>query len=289
MRHGLIRSAFGGALLAALALPALAAVAFDLRTGALLWSKQMTTGDSYTLACDLPGPYGANCPGPKGPDADFASSAILVRLANGKRALIAGQKSGMLHAIDPDADGRMLWQQRVGKGGRVGGIQWGSATDGKTVYVALSDVGIGPATAATPGAQPALGGFAKLDPSQGGGLFAFDAATGRLLWHTPHPGCMNRPGCSPSQSAAVTLIPGVVFSGGLDGHLRAYRTSDGHIIWDVDTERSYATVDGVKGNGGSIDGPGPVVAGSMVYVNSGYSYLGWTPGNVLLAFSVDGK
>lgn len=264
-------------------------IAFDLRTGALLWSKQMTAGDAYTLACDAPAPYSANCPGAKGPDFDFASSAMLVRLASGKRALIAGQKSGMLHAIDPDADGRVLWQERVGHGGHIGGIQWGSATDGKTVYVALSDIGLQPAAAGSPGAQPMLGTWIKNDPNQGGGLSAFDVATGQLLWHTPHPGCMDHPGCSPAQSAAVTVIPGAVFSGGVDGHLRAYRASDGRIIWDVDTERRYTTVDGVPGTGGSIDGPGPVIVDGMVYVNSGYAYFGGAPGNVLLAFSVGGK
>jgi polyvinyl alcohol dehydrogenase (cytochrome) len=48
-------------------------------------------------------------------------------------------------------------------------------------------------------------------------------------------------------------------------------------------------VNGVKGNGGSLDGPGPVVAGGVLYVNSGYGFIGQMPGNVLLAFSVDGK
>lgn len=264
-------------------------IAFDLHTGALLWSKQMTEGDAYTLACDLPGPYGANCPGPKGPDFDFASSAMLIPLANGKRALIAGQKSGMLHAIDPDAGGRLLWQQRVGHGGRVGGIQWGSATDGRSVYVALSDVQIRPVPPGTPGAQSALGTSLELAPDSGGGLFAFDVASGTLRWYTAHPGCHGKPGCSPAQSAAVTVIPGVVFSGGLDGHLRAYDSRNGRIIWDVDTERNYETVDGVPGRGGSLDGPGAVVVGGMLYVDSGYAYLGSAPGNVLLAFSVDGK
>ena len=46
---------------------------------------------------------------------------------------------------------------------------------------------------------------------------------------------------------------------------------------------------GVLGRGGSIDGPGPTVANGVVYVNSGYPTAGGTPGNVLLAFSVDGK
>jgi polyvinyl alcohol dehydrogenase (cytochrome) len=87
----------------------------------------------------------------------------------------------------------------------------------------------------------------------------------------------------------VTAIPEVVFSGGLDGHLRAYSAEDGHILWDVDTATDFKTVNGVKAHGGSLDGPGAVVVGGMLYVNSGYSFLGSEPGNVLLAFSVGGK
>ena len=129
----------------------------------------------------------------------------------------------------------------------------------------------------------------RLNPQSGGGLFALNPGTGQIVWKKPHPGCGERTACSPAQSAAVTAIPGVVFSGGLDGHLRAYATEDGNIIWDVDTAQAYKTVNGVPGNGGSLDGPGPVVVEGMVFVNSGYAYLGSMPGNVLLAFSVDGR
>lgn len=122
-----------------------------------------------------------------------------------------------------------------------------------------------------------------------GGLFALNLATGEVAWETPHPGCGDKPGCSPAQSAAVTAIPGVIFSGGLDGHLRAYSAEEGHILWDVDTERDFKTVNGVAAHGGSLDGPGAVIVGGMLYVNSGYAFLGGAPGNVLLAFSVDGK
>lgn len=263
-------------------------VAFELRTGRMMWSKQMTANDGYTLACDLPAPLNVNCPSTNGPDHDFSSSAILVNLGRGQRALIAGQKSGVVHAIDPDAGGRILWQSSIGHGGRVGGIQWGSATDGRNVYVALSDAQIGVAPAGTPGAQAALGANFIFDPKVGGGLFALDVRTGQTRWHTAHPGC-EKPGCSPGQSAAVTATPGVVFSGGLDGHLRAYASEDGRIVWDVDTMRDYTTVNGVPAHGGSLNGPGAVVVNGMVYVNSGYTHLATAPGNVLLAYSVDGK
>ena len=86
------------------------------------------------------------------------------------------------------------------------------------------------------------------------------------MWKKPHPGCGERGACSPAQSAAVTAIPGVVFSGGLDGHLRAYASADGNIIWDIDTAQTYKTVNGVTANGGSLDGPGQVVVEGMVFV-----------------------
>jgi polyvinyl alcohol dehydrogenase (cytochrome) len=263
-------------------------VAFDLATGQLLWSRQMTEHDAYNVACN--GPLSSNCPSANGPDFDFGSSPILVDLGEGKRALIAGQKSGMVHALDPDHDGAILWQRRVGRGSKLGGVQWGMAADEANVYVAVSDVGMTRVSPETAGAQRSvLGTPLKLDPKQGGGLFALNQATGEVIWHTPHPGCPDKPGCSPAQSAAVTAIPGIVFSGGLDGHLRAYSSKTGEIVWDIDTARDYTTVNGAPAHGGSLDGPGPVIVGGVLYVNSGYTGYGTAPGNVLLAFSVDGQ
>jgi polyvinyl alcohol dehydrogenase (cytochrome) len=263
-------------------------LALDLDTGKILWSRQMTEGDAFNVACGNPA-LQENCPQARGPDFDFGSSPILVDLPNGRRALIAGQKSGMVHAVDPDREGAVLWQERVGHGSALGGIQWGSAADGNNVYVALSDIAFRPAPAGSPGARQGLIGSVVLDPRSGGGLFALKLATGERVWTTPHPGCGDRPGCSPAQSAAVTAIPGVIFSGSVDGHMRAYSATDGRILWDVDTARDYETVNGVKGNGGAIDGPGAVIVGGMLYVNSGYGVFGGAPGNVLLAFSVDRK
>jgi polyvinyl alcohol dehydrogenase (cytochrome) len=263
-------------------------LALDLETGKIVWSRQMTEGDAFNVACGNPA-LKDSCPEANGPDYDFASSPMLVNLPNGRRALIAGQKSGIVHAIDPDQQGEVLWQTRIGHGSSLGGIQWGSATDGTNVYAALSDVGFRKVAAGTPGAQAGMLGSVVLDPRSGGGLFALKVTSGQKIWETLNTGCGDRSGCSPAQSAAVTAITGVVFSGSLDGHLRAYSASDGRIIWDVDTVRAYKTVNGVPGRGGSLDGPGPVVAGGTLYVNSGYGFLGAIPGNVLLAFSVDGK
>ena len=114
-------------------------VALDLASGKILWSRQMTTSDAYTAACRLPDK--TNCAVSNGPDLDFGASPILVTQPGGRRLLLAGQKSGVVHALDPDASGEVLWQTRIGRGGTMGGVQWGSATDGTNIYVALSDIG----------------------------------------------------------------------------------------------------------------------------------------------------
>jgi polyvinyl alcohol dehydrogenase (cytochrome) len=253
-------------------------LALDLDSGRVLWAKQMTGSDAYTAACRLPDK--TNCADSNGPDFDFGASPILVTLSGGRRALVAGQKSGIVHAVDPDDGGRILWQTRVGQGGTMGGVQWGSAADATNVYVALSDIGRIMLT---------YSNSTDADPKRGGGMFALRLSDGQIVWSTPPPGCGTRPRCSPAQSAAVSAFAGVAFSGSVDGHMRAYSTTDGRILWDFDSIKTYETVNGVEGRGGSIDGPGPAIGGGMVFFNSGYPTAGGTPGNVLLAFSVDGK
>jgi polyvinyl alcohol dehydrogenase (cytochrome) len=267
-----------------------AILAFDAESGELVWSRQTTTGDAYNLACVRT--ERTNCPQANGPDFDFGSSAVLTVLPGGKRALIGAQKSGMVTAVDPDRSGEIIWQKKVGRGGRMGGVQWGVATDETTVYVAVSDLKLDAVAPGLPGAQtspfnPKVAFL--LDNTVGGGLHALNIETGEERWQTPHPGCTDVPGCSPAQSAAVTVIPGIVFSGGIDGHLRAYSANDGRIVWDVDTKTEYRTVNGVAARGGSIDGPGAVVVGGTLYISSGSRFLGTLPGNVLLAYSVDGR
>jgi polyvinyl alcohol dehydrogenase (cytochrome) len=249
-----------------------AIIALSMDSGKMLWVRQLTEKDAWNVGCMQPSL--ANCPKDAGPDFDFASSPILVDLANGKHALIAGQKSGMLHALDPDREGELLWQVRLGKGGVLGGIEWGSAADENNIYAALSDV--------------QLDATGQVSPQGGGGLFALGLTDGKQVWRAdPAPCPENRKGCSPGQSAAVSVIPNVVFSGSLDGHLRAYSTADGKVIWDYDTARVFTTVNGVPGRGGAINGPGATIAGGMVFVNSGYAFSGQMPGNVLLAFGID--
>lgn len=254
-----------------------AIVALDLATGKVAWVRQTTPGDAYNSSCQTDK---QNCPEEDGPDYDFGASAILARLPGGRDVLLAGQKSGMVYALDPDRNGEILWQARAAKGGPSGGVQWGMTTDGGLVFAAAAD------PARTRPTDPLDPRRFILDPNAGGGLTAFSIADGTRAWSVPGIPCKaGAPsGCSPSQSAALTAIPGVVFSGSNDGHLRAYRTADGTVIWDVNTAREFATVNDVKARGGALDGPGAVVASGMLLVNSGYARFGGMPGNVLLVF-----
>ncbi len=128
----------------------------------------------------------------------------------------------------------------------------------------------------------------QLTPAPGG-LHAVSLITGQRVWYVPPqpPICGNGPGCSAAQSAALTAIPGVVFSGSADGAVRAFASNDGKILWTFDTNRDFTAVNGVKADGGSIDGPGPVVAGGMLYVTAGNAGFVGTAGNVLLAFGLE--
>jgi polyvinyl alcohol dehydrogenase (cytochrome) len=260
-----------------------AVLALDAKTGKILWSKQLTANDIFNNGCVTAG--NPSCPETPGQDFDFGQPPILISLGSGRRALVIGQKSGMVHALDPDRDGQLLWQTRVGKGGFLGGVQWGSASDGEKAYVAVSDLGF----VDVPDTSVPEGHRMAVDPAHGGGLFALELATGRKVWSAKPPSCGERKNCSPAQSAAVSAIPGVVFSGSEDGHLRAYSAATGAVVWDADTVQEFETVNGPKARGGSLDVSGAVIAGGMLYVNSGYGQWGGVPGNVLLAYSKGGK
>jgi polyvinyl alcohol dehydrogenase (cytochrome) len=258
-----------------------AVVAIDLASGRIVWSKQTLAGDAYNSSC---GTDKQGCPAEDGPDYDFGSSAILTKLPGGRDLLLAGQKSGMVYALDPAKKGEIVWQERIAsRGANAGpsvGVQWGMASDGQKVYAAIASSG------RTRPTDPLDTRRNILDPNAGGGLVALRLADGARAWFAPPivcaPGAAS--GCSPAQSAAVTAIPGLVFSGSMDGHLRAYSAEEGSVVWDYNSAREFETVNGIKAKGGSMDGPGAVVAHGMVFVNSGYSRFGGMPGNVLLAF-----
>jgi polyvinyl alcohol dehydrogenase (cytochrome) len=245
-------------------------VALEMSSGAIRWANQLRTKDNYVVGCETPDAAGkGDCPVTLGPDVDFGTSPILRTLADGRQLLLTGEKSGQVYALDPQS-GRQVWSAQVGAGSSLGGIEWGSAADPTQMYLPVSD-------AAT--AKP-------------GGLVALRIADGRQVWQAnpPPPVCSwGSRNCLAAQSQAVSAVPGAVFSGSQDGHLRAYASQDGRVIWDFDTAQTFQTVNGVPGVGGSLDNGGATVAGGMVYVNSGYGRITGQPGNLLLAFSVDGQ
>ena len=242
-----------------------AIVAFDLKTGAMRWSKQMAPGTADIFGCR---PGEVNCGDRQGPDFDFGASPVLAKRADGHDVIVAGQKSGVVYALDPDRKGQEIWRYRAGGGSGLGGIQWGIAVDAARVYIPVAEI---------------------YTPAPGG-LHAVDLATGKRAWYAaPQTPVCGKPGraCSGAQFSAVTAIPGLVLSPSNDGAIRAYSSADGSIVWSFDTNRAFATLNGVTAKGGSMNGPAPTVAGGMVYVSSGYGAFGLRPGNVLLAFGVD--
>jgi polyvinyl alcohol dehydrogenase (cytochrome) len=247
-----------------------AVLALDMETGKLLWQYQATAGDAWNMACTLRDR--ANCPAEAGPDFDIGGPPILLRLPAGKDIVLAGQKSGTVHALDAET-GHAIWRRKVGAPG-VGSIQFGMAADAGVVYVPIKPQG-----------KERIGSNRDRPP----GLFALDAVTGEQLWFSPAEAACpppRDPRCAPGLSAPVTAVPGVVFAGGLDGWLRAFDMVGGGLLWSFDTAQPFATPDGRTARGGSIDTDGAVIAGGRLYVNSGHLYGGGMAGNLLLAFEI---
>jgi polyvinyl alcohol dehydrogenase (cytochrome) len=244
-----------------------AVIAFDIKTGKKLWSRQLTAKDVWNTGCVAE--KKDNCPDHRGEDYDFGAPPMLRSLADGRSILLLAQKSGMVYAIDPDDHGRLMWKHRIGHGGPLGGVEWGGAADNRYAYFPVSD-------------------FDFDNPIVGGGVFALDLRTGKEVWHAPapKPACAGQYGCSAAQMAPPTLIPGILFAGSLDGHLRAYDSRRGDVLWDFDTAQNFRTTNGVRAHGGSLNGAGPAIVSGMLFVNTGYTNA--MSGNVLLAFAVDG-
>jgi len=269
-----------------------AIIALDMDSGAMAWHFQATAGDVWNAAC-LNG--GANCPHDPGDDFDFGASVIIADRPDGSQVLLAGQKSGEVFALDPDANGAVLWRNRISLGTTNGGIHWGMALSGEQLLVPVADP-----ERERPGYTPRPG------------LYALDVASGAVLWQQPVArGCeidsQNRPliglenmrsGVKPDLaqlyqcsfyyglSAAATATPELAFSAGLDGTLRAYDIATGAILWQTRTAQPFTALNGIVGHGGAIDVSGQVLADGWLYVQSGYSMFGQLPGNMLLAYRV---
>ncbi len=273
-------------------------IALDLETGERLWWHQLTSNDTFLIGCpgriDVKGrprdPERAdpnriaylNCPDPEQLTENIAvdvQAVMLHRLSDGRTILIVGQQTGRVYALDPDREGAVIWDLYPGAQER-GNITFGGASDGRVVYFPLLFQPPTPWHPSRPASIPATGAMS-----------AIRVETGELVWYTPAPAahCPDPTprGCNSGQNGAVTLIPGVVFSGFMDGMLRAYSTTDGSVIWEYDTDQEFDTVNDVPADGGTLNGPGPTVVDGMLYTGSGYTIASGMPGNVLLAFGLD--
>jgi polyvinyl alcohol dehydrogenase (cytochrome) len=242
-------------------------IALDMTTGKIKWRRQQTENDIWNGTCRRSDREAAACPDAESPDVDFSSSPVLTTSRSGQPILVTGNKSGMIWALDPDHQGKLIWEQQVGQGSSGGGVLWGLAIDAERVYVPN-------------------GFFDAKSPDQSGGMAAIELSTGRPIWSTPNPPCGERKACKPSHAAAVTAIPGAVFSGTMDGQFYAYEADTGKILWQFNSAQDFTTVNGIKANGGSMSNAGATVVAGMLFVQSGYSHHGAIiPGNVLLAFA----
>jgi len=254
-------------------------LAIDLATGAIRWRFQATSDDIFLTGC-LFKHDGLNCPHEgRLLDHDFGASIVLARGPAGHDVVLAGQKSGTLYALDPDAQGKLLWQRSFGAGSPIGGIHWGLAFDGARVFAPMNT----------------FPGPTGKDPGEVAGLHAVAVDSGQVLWsYYPQPDCSGGRAARVRTCATVTgmtgaptVIAGAVVEGSADGFLRAFDANTGELLFQFDTTQPITTANGVPGNGGALDNASIVAANGYLFVNSGYGLMGGqTPGNLFLAFHV---
>jgi polyvinyl alcohol dehydrogenase (cytochrome) len=244
-------------------------LAVDMDTGAIVWTYQATKGDAWNSACMI---SKINCPKEDGPDADFGAATIFATTSEGRDLVIAGQKAGVLYALDPDT-GAVVWKMQVGRGGMGGGIRFGMALSGDRLFVPTTD---------SPNDRHYSG------PPQPG-LYAIDLKTGTLEWSSPgEDTCHGRPQCRIGLSAAITATSGMVLVGARDGWFRIYDADTGQVLWKIDTAHGFAALNGGSATGGAFSGgAGPVVHQGRIYLNSGYGFGSDVPGNLLLMLQAE--
>jgi polyvinyl alcohol dehydrogenase (cytochrome) len=250
-----------------------AVIAVRLDTGERIWSRQTFPDDAWNVACmmvDNP-----NCPEEDGPDYDQASSPLLVDIDADTTLVVAGQKDGRVFALDWETGQNKLWEVKLGRGSIQGGVHFGMAASGSTVFVPINDMNdtrngewLDPATA-----RP--------------GLSAVDANTGNVLWSRVQENVCGegRPFCDPGISAAITATDGAVIAGHLDGIIRIYDSQSGDIIWSYNTTTPVTGTNGVTAKGGGMSGSGPAIAAGHMVINSGYGLYNHEAGNALLVFA----
>jgi len=226
------------------------ALALDLDDGHIRWSKRLQDYDVWTVPCIVSGL--GTCPSPKGPDYDLGGSGP--NILPGLGLVGFGQKSGVYWALNLD-NGDVRWRTQVGPGGNTGGIQWGTATDGWRVYVAITNGNQMPYTLVPSGQQITWGAWSALN-----------AFTGKPIWQTADPtvGAIDM--------GSVSVANGVMYAGSQSGSMYALDAATGKILW------SFAS------GGTVLDGPS--IVDGTVYWGSGYNNPG-TPNNKLYAFGIE--
>jgi polyvinyl alcohol dehydrogenase (cytochrome) len=232
------------------------ALALDLSDGHIRWSKRLLEYDVWTVSCIVSIPGETPCPSPAGPDYDLGGSGpnLMREFSLFGFGLVGfGQKSGDYWALNPE-NGDVRWRTQVGPGGGTGGIQWGTATDGRHVYAAISNSNQMPYTLFPGGQEITWGAWSALD-----------VFSGRLIWQTEDPtiGAID--------SGSVSVANGVLYAGSQSGSMYALDAATGKVLW------------GFASGGTVIDGP--AIVDGVVYWGSGYSNPG-TGNNKLYAFTV---
>ena len=225
------------------------ALAVDLHTGEIVWSKQLHGYDVWTVAC-INAKAGVTCPSPAGPDYDLSGSG-----PNLLQGLVGfGQKSGIYWGLDPST-GEIAWGTPVGPGSTLGGIEWGTASDGERIYAAIANNSHDAYKLAPRGETITWGSWSALNPQ-----------TGKILWQTADPskGAID--------TGAVSVANGVVYAGSYSGMMYAMNARTGRILWSFDS------------GGSVIDGPS--IADGVVYWGSGYAHISpGKPNNQVFAFA----
>ena len=242
--------------------------AMALDDGAVNWVFQATANDVWNTACDTENDH--SCPPEGGPDFDFGAATMLLSASDGQELVIGGQKSGIVHAVNPD-DGSVVWQTRVGRGGIQGGVHFGMAAAGDRLFVPISDM---------------ADGREYPNPDRPG-LHALDIRTGEILWSSLNPdACKGRDFCHPGVSQAVTAANGLVYAGAMDGMLRVHDAETGAVLWELDTTQEFTTITGETTHGGSFGGAaGPIIHQGDLALSSGYGIYNHMAGNLLLVLS----
>jgi polyvinyl alcohol dehydrogenase (cytochrome) len=246
--------------------------AVDAASGEVQWVKQFTANDAFNAACTVSLNH-PNCAQPTGPDVDFGAPTLLAHTPDGKDILLAGQKSGDVHAMNPDT-GELLWSRKLGRGGIIGGVHWGLAVNESTgtVFVPIND-------------RSAMNYPSPGTPTPG--LYALDIESGEPLWQFSRNSRCDDEQCMYGLSSAITATNDIVITASMDGYLEVINAADGKLLWSHDSWKTYESVNGVTVKGGSFDTHGPMIADDQVMVSSGYRYISnQRGGNAFLVFQV---